>query len=135
MLLDGEDYENVLRIDAGAISTDQHDSQFFSFRISREVTQPVYLRIRIVNPVTDGDTIYIDEVAVALASELYKGGPFVAAFSGKTPAVNEDKWNLVSTNDRAGSFQEWYNRAFDMAGKGYLLPSSGITLIPNALIG
>ena len=135
VLLDGDGYENVMRIDAGAISTDRHDSEFFSFRVARSVTQPVYLRIRIVNPVTAGDTIYIDEVAVVQATELYRGGPFVAAFSGKTPAVNEDAWDLVSTNDRAGKFQEWYNRAFDMAGKGYLLPSAGVTLIPNSLIG
>ena len=38
------------------------------------------------------------------------------------------------TNSRAGEFQTWYDRAFDMRGKGLLLPSSGDTLIPDTLI-
>jgi len=73
-------------------------------------------------------------MAVVLAKELYAGGPFVGIFSGATPAVNDDAWTLTVTNDRAGQFQEWYERAFDMRNKGFLLPTSGVTLIPDSLI-
>jgi len=132
---DGEGNDNQLRIDAGLISRTSHDSEFFSFRLQRSVTQPVYLRIRISSAISSLDSVYIDEVVVIKGVGLYAGGPYVAAVSGKTPAVNEDNWDLVSTNDRAGSFQEWYNRAFDMAGKRLLLPTSGTTAINDSLIG
>jgi hypothetical protein len=96
---------------------------------------PVYLRIRISNPIPAGDSVYIDEVAVVAGTELYDGGPYVAVFSGVTPAVVEDDWVLTATNDRGGEWQTMYNRAFDMVGKGFLLPTSGTTLLPDSLIG
>jgi hypothetical protein len=108
---------------------------FFTFRIQRDVTQPVYLRIRITDPIPPGDSVYIDEVAVVAGTELYDGGPYIAVFSGATPAVVEDDWVLTATNDRGGEWQTMYNRAFDMAGKGFLLPTSGTTLLPDSLIG
>lgn len=135
MTLDKAGNENGMRIDAGAVATTNHDSEFFTFRLKETASFPVYLRIRITAPIDDADTLYIDEVAVVKATELYPGGPFVAAFSGATAAVNDDKWVLTASNDRAGTIQEWYNRVFDMQAKGLLLPSSGTTLIPNSLIG
>lgn len=73
-------------------------------------------------------------MAVAAGRELYKGGPYVAAFAGATPAVLEDSWALTATNDRAGAIQTWYNRSFDMAGKSLLLPTGGAgTAIPDAV--
>jgi len=132
--MDEAGYDNQLRIDAGAISTTDHDSEFFSFRIQRDITQPVYLRIIVAAPFAATDSVYIDEVAVVKGTELYNGGPYIAAFSGVTPAVNKDEWTLTVANDRAGSLQEWCHRAFDMAGKGLLLPISGATNIPDAVI-
>jgi len=117
------------------ISEDVHDSECFSFRVQRDITQPLYFRIIAMGAIAAGTDVYIDEIAIVKGTQLYKGGPYVAVFSGVTAAVNEDEWTLTATNDRAGEFQEWFNRIFDMAGKGLLLPSSGSgSLIPDTLI-
>ena len=126
---------NQLRIDGQSIYN-QHFSKFFSFRLKRDTTLLVYLRISMFSAWADGDSLYIDEVAVVAGTELYDGGPWVAVFSGKTSAVLDDHWHLVSTNDRAGEFQTWFNRAFSTASKGMLLPTvnKGGTAIGDGLI-
>jgi hypothetical protein len=78
--------------------------------------------------------VYLDEMAVVKGTELYTGGPYVAAFTGKTAVVNEDNWTLTVANNRAGKIQEWFNRCFDMTGKGLLLPSAGAAVIPESVI-
>jgi len=140
--IDRQGYENGIRIDLGETSMTGHDSHFFSFRVNRTHRQPLYLRIRITAPITDLESVYIDEMAIVKATELYEGGPYVAAFSGKYAAMAEDNWSLTVTNDRAGQFQEWFDRAFSMRAKGLLLPSTGTTysriigatLLPDSLI-
>ena len=131
---DKEGNVNQKKITVASISTTDHDSQFFFFRMTRQHSMPVYLRIRAATPIADGTSVYIDEMAVVAATELYNGGPFVAIFAGATPAVIEDAWTLTVTNDRGGQIQEWYERAFDMRSKGFLLPTSGVTLIPDSVI-
>jgi len=132
---DGEGNDNEIRVDIDAVSNDTHDSKWFSFRLQRSVADPVYLRIRMMRQLPKYDVIYIDEMAVVEATELYAGGPLVAAFSGINDVSLDDGWTLASTNSRAGEFQTWYNRVYSMAAKGLLLPSSGTTLIPDSLIG
>ncbi|HWA98203.1 MAG TPA: hypothetical protein VG713_06905, partial [Pirellulales bacterium] len=127
---------NVLTINATSISTSSHDSVSFSFRLPANQKQPVFLRIRISTAIDSSCSIYFDQVAVAAGRELYPGGPFVQVFAGATaPGVN-DTWTLAITNDRSGKIQDWYNRAFDMASKRLLLPTSGGgSLIPDSVIG
>ena len=96
--------------------------------------EPVYLRIHVAGPLTSGDVLYFDEMVVVEATELYDGGPYVGAVSGATAAVLEDLWTVTVTNNRAGDLQEWFQRAFNMANKGFLLPSSGTTNVPDTLI-
>ena len=131
---DKEGNDNQLKITVASISDDSHDSQFFFFRLKRQHTMPVYLRIRVHTAIDAGTSVYLDEMGIVKATPLYNGGPFVAVFAGATPAVNEDKWTLTVANNRAGEFQTWYDRAFNMRDKDLLLPSSGSTLIPDTLI-
>ena len=130
--------ENSLTIDVTALSTSAHESEWFSFRVPPSIDQPVYLRIRISTLIDAVCSVFIDEVAVIKGSQLYTGGPWVAAVSGKLPALSTDEWTFTVANNRAGELQEWYNRCFDMAGKGLLLPVSGAgtspTLIPDSII-
>ena len=132
--LDKAGNQNVLRVNVGSLSTSTHESFWFSFRLARSYTQPVYLRVRVVAPWPAGDSVYLDEMAVALGNELYPGGPFVQAFSGRTPAVNGDKWDLTASNTRAGTVHEWSGRVFQLASKRLLLPSTGTTQIPNSVV-
>ena len=127
--------QNRLKITVDDIAITSHDSRFFFFRTKREQTMPVYLKISANTAIDDGESVYIDEMAVIQATELYSGGPYVGVFAGATAAIVEDKWTLTVTNDRNGELQTWYERAFDMRSKGFLLPVTGSILIPDTVIG
>ena len=102
----------------------------------------VYLRIRITTAVSVGTSIFLDHAALALMAPLYSGGPSAAIFSGKTAftdaitQVDPDFFTITTTNDRAGEFQEWFNRLFGMSALGLILPSDtgGTETISDALI-
>ncbi len=133
--VDDDGNDNQLKIAVSDISSTAHDSQFFFFRMTRRTTMPVYVRIRVHTPIITDVSVYIDEMGIVQATELYDGGPFVAAFAGVSPAVNEDAFTLTVANDEAGELQTWYERAFAMRAKGFLLPTEGTNLIPDSVIG
>lgn len=125
---------NSATYDLTATVTTSFASGWFSFRLKKTQSQPVYLVIEETTAISAGTTYCIDEIAVTAGNELYSGGPFVAAFSGVTPPIAGDKWTLTNTNDRAGEIQTWMDRFFDMAGLELLLPTSGSTLCPDTVI-
>lgn len=131
---DAEGNDNGIRFDAADLSLGVHSSKFFSFRLRKSVVQPVYLRIYMANVMTDEQSLYLDEMVVVEGTELYEGGPYVAAVGGRTANVIEDAWDITVSNNRAGQFQTHFNRSFDMAAKGLLLPSSGSNLVADTLI-
>ena len=98
--------------------------------------QPCYLRLRFLNPPEGDDEVFVDEMAITRMTQLYAGGPWVAAFSGKKAAVNEDEWTLTVTNDRAGMLQDYCDRMFALAAKGLLFPTNaaGAETIPDTVI-
>ncbi|MEN6507101.1 MAG: hypothetical protein ABFD92_21400 [Planctomycetaceae bacterium] len=124
----------VLDVDIDALSMTGHTSQWFSFRLPKFVADPVYLRIRTSSPLDTAESVFIDQMTIARGVQLYAGGPWVAAVSGVTAAMLEDAWTLTVANNRGGSMQEWFHRAFDMAGNGLLLPVAGTTNLPDSLI-
>lgn len=130
VIQDGEGNDAELVLTAAAIGTSDHDSEWFSFRIPAGTVQPVYLRIRISTAVDNTASIFFDDLAIVAGTRLYVGGPWVAVFKGATPPHPDDVWTFEVENDRAGVLQEWYNRVFDMDGKGLLLPVTGTNLIP-----
>lgn len=132
--LEGNANSATYDLTAGTVTT-SFASGSFTFRLKKTQTQPVYLQIIETVALANTYNYFIDEIGMVACRELYRGGPFAAAFSGKTPAVEGDKWVLTTTNDRAGSFQTAFQRAFDMTGKGLLLPIAGSTGISDSLIG
>ncbi len=106
---------------------------WFSFRLKPIETQPAYLEIDVQN-LAAGTSYCLDDIAIVAGQELYPGGPYVGAVLGVTPPLITDTWTLLATNDRAGQFQEWFDRMFDMKTKGLLLPTSGSIAIPDSLI-
>jgi hypothetical protein len=103
-------------------------------RIPATVTQPVLLRVWFSSPVTAGTHVWCDEMALVEGRQLYAGGPYVAVFSTAASPAAADAWSVSVTNNRAGSWQTWFNRMFDMANLGLLLPTTGTTNVPDALI-
>lgn len=114
------------------------------FRTPKIMPAAIYLRIRISTAVSSGTSIYFDQAALVEMTEMYKGGPEAAIFSGKTPMrkaatdgqVDADYFLLTTTNDRASELQEWFDRNFQMREKGLLLPSDtgGTETLADSLV-
>lgn len=106
------------------------------FRMPTVVPDVVYFRIRTSTAISAGTSIWLDHISMTKMTELYAGGPYAAVFSGAADFKKGDKFTLVTTNDRAGELQEWYNRNFSMAQNGLLLPSDtgGAETIPDSVI-
>lgn len=139
---DAQGVANSFTFNASDLTTSwKHISTLVSgecvFRMPTVVPPLVYLRIRISTAVTNGRQVYLDHVALAEMTELYAGGPLIAAFSGNVALKTKDTWSIAVTNDRAGKLQEWANRNFQMASLGLLLPSNaaGAETIPDTVVG
>jgi hypothetical protein len=105
---------------------------FFAVKPSTQGQLYVVLRKTIAEPTRN---FVVDEVVLVQATELYPGGPFVAAMAGSRPVLKEDAWNLTVTNNNASEFQKYFDAFFDTAGKRLLLPTSGSNSISEALVG
>lgn len=116
----------------GAVTT-SYAAGWLAIRVKATEAQPLYLEIDVQN-LSAGTTYCLDDVTLSLAQETYAGGPLVAAVVGNVPPVLGDKWTLTATNNRAGSFQEWFSRVYSMRSRRLVLPSAGSTNIPDSLI-
>lgn len=93
------------------------------FRTPAVLPSQISLRIRVSTAITTGTTVLIDDVAMCAATQMYTGGPYVAAFRGVTDTVATDFWNIVVANNYAGQFMTWMERLFAMRGTiGITLP-------------
>lgn len=119
---------NSFTIDCTALTT-SYVSKTGVFRLPRVLPPIVYLRIAQTVAISNTSSVYLDHAALARMDSLYAGGPEVKVFSGSTrfrkgaDQVTPDKFTLTLTNNRAGLIQEWFQRVFDLASKGLLLPS------------
>lgn len=100
--------------------------------LPENVQQPVAVQIATNNPTRD---LYIGEVIIAEATELYAGGPYVAAMHGDNPPSVGQQYTLALTNDRVSAWQQAFDQLFDMRAKRLVLPTSGSTLLNDTLIG
>lgn len=135
LLEDAEGADNELSVTVSGLPTASSVAKWFSVRLADSAPQVgQYLRFKATGVPNTGK-IWIDDVFVQLATQLYPGGPFVAAFPGKIAGQRDDAWTLSVTNDRAGEWQTWFDRLFSMRFRGLLLPSAGTNLLNDSLIG
>jgi hypothetical protein len=106
------------------------------FRVPTVLPPLVYLRIRQSTAISNGTSVFIDDVRMTPMTKLYAGGPFVAVFPGPVDFVSGDTVTLTITNDRAGAIHEWMNRVFDLADNELLIPTdnAGSETIADSLI-
>lgn len=83
----------------------------------------IRLRVHISTALTSTESVYVDHLVIAEATQLYTGGPFAAVFSGATGTVKNDRFTLALTNTQ-GVYQEWFERMFGMRALGLQLPSN-----------
>lgn len=107
-----------------------------TFRTPSVLPPTTYLRIRTVTPLSSGTRAYLDEVCLAPMTELYAGGPSIAAFAGRTNWSVNDRATITVTNDRAGTLHEWANRMFSLRENHLLLPTNvaGNETIADSLV-
>jgi len=105
----------------GDLSTSAFSAVNGFFQTPAVLPEVVYLRIRISTAISDTASLYIDEVSLVAATELYASGPYAAFFAGQTKLSLDDTWTITVTNDRAGEYQEWFFRNFGFTD--LLLPS------------
>lgn len=95
-------------------------------------------RFRISTAIVGGNVL-IDDACFGAVTAAYPGGFGFAVFSGATPFVKNDGWDVTTTNDRAGAsygatFQTLFDRLFGMRNLNQLLPTSATPTLPDSLI-
>lgn len=114
--------DNTLTLALTGISTTYTAVSGF-FRTPTNMPDSIKIRVRLSTALDNAKTCNIDYGAMALATQLYTAGPYIAAFRGSTDVVFGDRWTLAITNDRAGLFQTFFEQAFSMSTLGLYLPS------------
>lgn len=108
------------------------------FRLPKVLPSIIKLRIKVTTALTSGESVYIDHLALAAATDIYGqgNGPYACLFSGSTNWIVDDKITVAVSNTRTGGMQEWFNRLFDMRALGLQLPSDtgGAETIADTLI-
>lgn len=96
----------------------------------------VKLRVAVSTALTNTESVFIAHVSMTPVEEIYPGGPCISNHSGATPPRRRDRALATISNNREGLFQDWFDRAFDMRGKGLQLrsDSGGSETIADSLI-
>jgi len=97
---------------------------YATFHLPEPVPATVKLRLRLTTALSSTSSVFIDEVCLVAATQLYtEGGPFVAIFAGGTDFALDDEFLVQPVNARAGALQEMCDQFFDTASEGLLIPS------------
>lgn len=98
------------------------------------------LQISLTTPLSSGVTLYLGHVGFTPAIQPYKGGPFVALFSGYPNFILQDTFNLTVANNYNSRWQLALERLFGMRNlalqkPSIQVPSSTSPTIADSLIG
>lgn len=106
------------------------------FRTPKTLPTGLALRLKLSTAISNGDSLYIDSLAMAEATYLYAGGPGICVYRGAVDFMTGDKFTPIFDNTQGGgqtyggTWQRTFDRFFDMRSKGLLLPyatGGGIT--------
>jgi hypothetical protein len=105
------------------------------FRTPYNLPSKVQFAVRLSQAIADaGESVYVDNVGIAPAVQMYPGGPYVGLFSGDTRWLVGDQYTSVIANNYSGGFVRLFERFFGMRDNGLQLPSSGAPTINDALL-
>lgn len=124
---------NSLTLAYSAITTTW---QAFTVRFTTPKVLPstCKLEIGVSTDLTDGESVYVDDLAMCAPTALYAGGPYLSAVRGDTDVAIGDRWAITVANDQAGIIQTHFDRMFGMRAMGLQLPSSGSPTIAESLV-
>lgn len=128
LLADDAATNNAITQDLTAVSTSWVNVRGF-FRTKKTFAGVARLRIRLTTAIETGKSLHIDDVAMAEATQLYAGGPHVAAFRGTVDVITGDYWTIAISNNMSaagtagGVLQTTFEQLFQMRAKGLQIPS------------
>lgn len=98
-------------------------------------TTGLKLELKLTTAIDDGDSVFIDDLAMTEMTQLYAGGPFVAAFPGDTDVILDDQWTVAITNTM-GQMAMWLERFFGLRELGlqFSYDSAGAETVSDSLI-
>jgi len=111
---------NRLTTNLTAISDTAFAAKTAFFRTPNFLPTITYLQFRASTAISNTGHLYVDDLILTPAVQLYRGGPYAALFENIRDLTVEDRYTLAMTNDRAGKLQSWFGRIFDRA----VLPSA-----------
>lgn len=118
----------------GTLTTSYAPYNFFA-SLPKLLPAVVKIRVRMSTAATSGESVYVDDLAMAKAVELYPRGPYASIFRGSTDALLNDQWNITVSQNNGGIFQTNFDAFFDMRGLNLQLPSAGSPTIAESLVG
>lgn len=133
VVADDQGTNNALSVVLSDLTT-SHTPHHVCFHTPLDMPAKVYLRLRLSTALSNGTSLYLDELALVQMTELYAGGLFIAAFSGPEDFIVGDYADILVSNDRAGVVHEWLNRFLGLQAKKILLPTASPGTQPDSLI-
>ena len=105
------------------------------FRTPSVMPSTVKLRLKLTTALSSGKSVYIDDLAMAEAAELYASGPLVVAFrGGLVDVVKDDAYTITVANNGGGTFQQIVQQNFDMRSLRLMFPTAASGTIANTLV-
>lgn len=106
---------------------------FFSTPRQLPITTRVQFGLSAASP--SGHHLDLSLASLTPATQLYQGGPYVAAISGQLRTAFNDKWKIVMTNSLSTkSFARGFDRVYGIRSLGIYFPSSTSPTISDALV-
>jgi len=97
----------------------------------------VMLRLHLTTAISAGSNTTIDSLALQAATRLSKDpgdAPWVGVFDGSANWSLKDALTLTTVNNRTCKWQQAFDQLFLDGPSGFVLPTSGTTLIADSLI-
>jgi hypothetical protein len=109
---------NRITINMATLSSSAFAAQTGFFRLPKILPAVYYFQIRLNADLPIGEGVYLDDLLLSRAQQLYTGGPYAALLANVRLLQAGDRYTIANTNGLAGKYQTWFWRWF-----GTLLPS------------
>lgn len=130
---------NTFTIDLTALGT-AYTAYTAAFRTPEVLPAQQYLRIRMTTALSNGRSVYLDQLSFGVMTQAYTGGPFASVHAGSVNFAQNDYATIAVTNSRGAggtlsTFQTLLFQFFpEIAQSELLFPSSASPSISDSLI-
>lgn len=80
------------------------------------------IRVRLSTALDAAKYVLIDDLALAIPTQAYTNGPYVAIFTGNVATVIGDSYSATIANDWGAKYQKIFEQWFQMRASGIQLP-------------